>query len=65
MDLSRDSWIEYFKSINEKAFKATQVIEWLYDKKIYSPLNWSNFKNETREKLSKDFRSNFIKIVKK
>ena len=65
MDLSKESWVEYFKSINEKGFKATQVIEWLYDKKVYNPLNWSNFKNETREIIKKNFKSNFIKIVKK
>ena len=65
MDLSRDSWIEYFEGINEKKFKATQAIEWLYDKKIYNPLNWTNFKSETREEINKNFRKNFIKIVKK
>ena len=65
MDLSRDSWIEYFKSINEKAFKAQQAIEWLYDKNVYNPLDWSNFKNDTREIIKKDFKNNFIKIVKK
>lgn len=65
MDLSKDSWIEYFVSINEKKFKATQVIEWLYDKKVYNPLNWTNFKNETREVINKNFKNNFIKIVKK
>ena len=65
MDLSRDSWIEYFKSINEKPFKATQAIEWLYDKKEINPNNWTNFKNETREIISSKFKNNFITIVKK
>ena len=65
MDLSRDSWIEYFKSINEKPFKATQAIEWLYDKKEFNPNNWTNFKNETREIISSKFKNNFITIVKK
>ena len=65
LSLSRDSWKEYFTSIGEKSFKATQVFEWIYDKKIINPLNWSNFKNETREIINKDFKKNMIKIVKK
>lgn len=65
MDLSKESWETYFLSINEKKFKATQVFEWLYDKREYNPLKWSNFKNETRELINKSFKRNFIKIVKK
>lgn len=63
--LSRTSFEEYFESINEKKFKATQVFEWIYEKKEYNPLNWSNFKKETREEISNNFRSNFITIQKK
>ena len=65
LSLSRDSWKEYFVSIGEKSFKATQVFEWIYDKKIINPMNWSNFKNETREVISKDFKNNMIKIIRK
>lgn len=65
MDLSKESWETYFLSIYEKKFKATQVFEWLYDKREYNPLKWSNFKNETRELINKSFKRNFIKIVKK
>ena len=65
MDLSRESFEKYFTDIGEKKFKAVQAIEWLYDKKIYDPNDWSNFKNETRDLLSKEFKNNFIKIVKK
>ena len=65
LSLSRDSWKNYFLSINEKAFKATQVFEWLYDKKVINPLNWTNFKNETRNIIKNDFQSNMISIVKK
>lgn len=65
LNLSRDSWKEYFLSIGEKSFKATQVFESIYDKKIINPLNWTNFKNETRELINKDFKKNMIKIVKK
>ena len=65
LSLSRESWKDYFINMGEKAFKATQVIEWIYDKKVFNPLNWSNFKNETREIIQKEFKNNMIKIVKK
>ena len=65
LSLSRDSWKEYFTSIGEKSFKATQVFEWIYDKKIINPMNWSNFKIETREIISNNFKNNMIKIIKK
>ena len=65
MDLSRESWIKYFESINEKPFKATQAIEWIYNKKEYNPNNWTNFKNDTRSLLVSNFKSNFIKVLKK
>ncbi|MBR5662826.1 MAG: 23S rRNA (adenine(2503)-C(2))-methyltransferase RlmN [Bacilli bacterium] len=65
LSLSRDSFKKYFSSIGEKEFKATQVFEWIYDKKVLDSSNWSNFKNETREQIKKDFKNNMIKIVKK
>ena len=65
MDLSRESFKNYFISINEKPFKAVQAIEWLYEKKELDIDNWSNFSKETRELLRKDFASNMIKIAKK
>lgn len=65
MSYSRESLCDYFEGINEKKFKSTQVIEWLYQKLEYNIDNWSNFKKETREKIKSDFDINFIKIVKK
>ena len=65
MDLSRESFIKYFEEIGEKSFKASQAIEWLYDKKSYDPMDWSNFKNDTREKLVSSFNHFMIKIKKK
>ena len=61
LSLSRESWKDYFISIGEKSFKATQVIEWIYDKKVFNSLNWSNFKNETREIIQKEF--NIDKVI--
>ena len=65
MSMTRENLEEYFASINEKKFKALQVFEWLYDKKIYDIDEFSNIKKEIRETLKKDFSTDFIKIVKK
>jgi len=65
MSMTKENLEEYFASINEKKFKALQVFEWLYDKKIYDIDEFSNIKKEIREALKKDFSTDFIKIVKK
>jgi 23S rRNA (adenine2503-C2)-methyltransferase len=54
----------YFESINEKKFKATQVYEWLYEKRESNPDNWSNIKKEIRDKIKSDFSFNQIELVK-
>ncbi len=56
---------EYFVSIDEKKFKATQVFEWLYQKKVKSFEEMSNIKKEVREKLEHDFTLELPKIIKK
>lgn len=40
---------EYFKENNEKEFKAIQIYEWLYKKRIQSFDEMSNIKKETIE----------------
>ena len=53
---------DYFVAINEKSFKATQVIEWLYQKKVYDFDSFSNVGKEAIKHLKKDFEIKFIKI---
>lgn len=65
MSMTREALEEYFLSINEKKFKALQVFEWLYDKKVYDIDEFSNIKKEVRNKISETFDFSFIKIVKK
>ena len=55
----------YFIKNNEKKFKALQVFEWLYDKRIKTIDDMSNISKSIRELLNKDFKMNMIKIVKK
>lgn len=56
---------EYFINNGEKKFKATQVFEWLYRKKVNSFDEMSNLSIDTREKLKEDFSFNKIKIIKR
>lgn len=56
---------QYFISIGEKKFKATQVYEWVYRKKVLSFDEMTNISKDIREKLKKDFTFNKINIVKK
>jgi len=63
--ITRKKLEEYFISINEKKFKATQVFEWIYRKNIRSFDEMTNLSKDTISKLKEDFYFNDIKIVKK
>ena len=56
---------DYFVNMGEKSFKATQVFEWLYQKRVSSFNEMTNIKKDVIEKLEKDFNTQMIKIVKK
>jgi 23S rRNA (adenine2503-C2)-methyltransferase len=55
----------YFLSIGEKKFKATQVFEWLYKKRVKSFDEFLNVKKDTIEKLKKDFSFTQIELIDK
>jgi len=65
MNMTREDLEVYFVSINEKKFKALQVFEWLYDKKIYNIDDFSNIKKDIRETLKTKFLIDFIKMKRK
>lgn len=56
---------EYFINNNEKKFKATQVFEWLYRKKVNSFDEMTNLSKDLREKMKEDFNFNKINIIRK
>jgi len=64
-DLTKTELENYFLSIGEKKFKAIQVFEWLYQKKINSFEEMSNIKKDVIEKLKKDFVISNLKIITK
>ncbi len=55
----------YFLSIGEKKFKAIQVFEWLYKKRVWDIEEFSNIKKEVREQIKHDFDMTMIAIKKK
>lgn len=63
--IKRSDLEEYFINNGEKKFKATQVFEWLYRKKVNSFDEMTNLSIDTRNQLKHDFNFNKIKIIKK
>ena len=60
-----DELEDYFLNINEKKFKASQVYDWLYKKRVYDFSKMTNLKKELILKLENDFSNEMITIVKK
>ena len=56
---------DYFISINEKKFKATQIFEWLYQKKINSFNDITNISKKVTDVLNKDFKITKLEILDK
>lgn len=52
---SFDELVSYFESIGQKKFKATQVFEWLYLKRVKSFDEMTNIKKDIIDKLKADF----------
>ncbi|MGM9835026.1 MAG: 23S rRNA (adenine(2503)-C(2))-methyltransferase RlmN [Bacilli bacterium] len=63
--IKRSDLESYFESIGEKKFKALQVFEWLYEKRVSSFDEMTNIKSEVKEQLKKDFSMDMIEIVRK
>ena len=55
---------QYFINNNEKKFKAIQIFEWLYKKRIDDFYKMTNLKKELQEKLNNEFSTNKIEIIK-
>jgi len=56
---------DYFLSIGDKKFKARQIYDWLYIKRVKSFNEMTNIKKDLQEKLSQEFNLEFIKIKTK
>lgn len=54
-DLTMSALEEWLLSNGEKKFRATQIFEWLYIKRVNSFEEMSNLSNELREKLERNY----------
>lgn len=54
---------EWLKEQGEKPFRATQIFEWLYEKRVTSFDEMSNLSKELREKLKDQFAITTLKTV--
>ena len=62
LGVTKEELEQYFLDIGEKKFKATQIFEWLYQKRVFNIDEFSNIKKEIRERLKNDFNLHFIEI---
>lgn len=64
-DMTYDELEEYFKKINLKPYRAKQLYDWLYVKRIKSFKEVTNIKKEIIDVLDNDFYFGQIRIIKK
>lgn len=60
--LSKEELRSFFESIGDKAFRGTQVYEWLWSKGSHSFDEMTNISKETRTHLNENFVINHIKV---
>lgn len=63
--VTKDEIVTWLASNDIKSFKATQIFEWLYDKRVNSFDEMTNLKKEFIELLNENFFFGSIEIVKK
>lgn len=63
--ITREKLEDYFVGIGEKKYKALQVFEWLYQKRIKKLEECSNIKKEVLDKMSSSFSLELPNIIKR
>ena len=64
-NLTEEDLINYFISINEKPFRARQIISWIYRQKVKDFALMTDIKKEVRDKLNNDLRFSDLSLVTK
>ena len=62
---TRDDLVDYFLNMGEKKFKADQVFDWLYKKRVNDFDLMNNLNKKVISKLKEDMNINSISIIKK
>ena len=63
--VTKDNLSKYFIDMGLKSYKATQVFEWLYSKRVKSFDEMTNIKKEVIEKLKEDYYFGKIEVKEK
>ena len=63
--LTKEELENIFESIGEKKYKATQIYEWLYKKRVSTFDEMTNIKKEVIDYLKQNYNLNKLKILKK
>lgn len=61
-DLSEEDFKEYLESLGQKPFRAKQIIEWVYRKRIKSFDEITNMKKDFIEQLKNDFEISLLTL---
>lgn len=64
-DYKLDDLIEYFSSIDEGAYKAKQVFDWIYKKRVFDFDLMTNLSKESREKLKSNLDISLLTLKKR
>lgn len=64
-DYKLDDLIEYFSSIDEAAYKAKQVFDWIYKKRVFDFYIMTNLSKESREKLKSNLDISLLTLKKR
>ncbi len=64
-DMSLVDLEDYFESLGEKKFKARQVFDWLYKKRVSNFFEMTNMKKDLIVKLNEDFSISKLEILKR
>ncbi|MCS1351390.1 23S rRNA (adenine(2503)-C(2))-methyltransferase RlmN [Mechercharimyces sp. CAU 1602] len=62
-DLRHKDWYAWMKENNQPAFRADQMMDWLYQKRVSSFADMSNLPKKMRETLSEQFRLEPLKTL--
>ena len=63
--ITKSDLVNWLDTLGIKSFKATQIYEWLYDKRVKSFDEMTNLKKEFIEELKSNFYFGTLEIVKK
>lgn len=63
--MTLESLKEWLKDNDEKTFRAKQIVDWLYKKRVVDPALMKNISPGLREKLSEAFICNSSRVIKK